>query len=332
MDGVSVIVPTWNRSGLLPLTLTSILRQREVDLHVIVVDDGSTEDVPAVVSRAEDRRVRVLRHETPRGVSTARNSGLAAATTRWVAFCDDDDLWSPEKLRRQVRAADAAGAQWAYTGCVYVNPDLVVQSGSPPLGPEAMRAALRRYNAMPAGASNVTARTELLRRLGGFDASLTHLPDWDLWLRLAGSGAPGCVPDPLVGYRLHGGNASFRTAEMLAEVDGIERRHGIVADRSRFHRHLARLCLRVGRQGEAVGHLARALASPDGWNPGDVLADARLLRERASEGIRRRLGRPRSPEAEARRWQAARRRDPNAAWKAGAQDWIDELARSVAGR
>ena len=90
-----------------------------------------------------------------------------------------------------------------------------------------MIAALRRYNAMPAGASNVIVRAAVLRRLGGFDASLTHVPDWDLWVRLARHGMPACVEDPLVGYRLHGGNASFRTAEMLAELDVFERRHGL---------------------------------------------------------------------------------------------------------
>jgi glycosyltransferase involved in cell wall biosynthesis len=179
-------------------------------------------------------------------------------TTEWVAFCDDDDLWSPDKLQRQLAAAESGRCDWAYAGCVYVNADLKAQSGAPPLLPEAMRAALYRYNAMPAGASNVIVRAALITRLGGFDAGLTHLPDWDLWVRLARQGLPACVQDPLVGYRLHGGNASFRTGEMLAELDGFERRHGLTADRSRFHRHLAHLCLRSGRRSEALGHFMRA--------------------------------------------------------------------------
>jgi len=81
-----------------------------------------------------------------------------------------------------------------------------------------MVAVLPRYNAMPAGASNVVVRRAVLQRVGGFDPSLTHVPDWDLWLRLARDGMPAAVSEPSVAYRFHGGNASFRTAEMLAEL------------------------------------------------------------------------------------------------------------------
>jgi glycosyltransferase involved in cell wall biosynthesis len=327
MEAVTVIIPTRNRPDLLRLTLTSVLRQRDVDLRVIVVDDGSTEDTASVMSRAGDRRVTVVRHAASKGVSTARNVGLSEVTSEWVTFCDDDDLWSPDKLWRQLAAARADRCDWAYTGCVYVNIGLVVQSGAPPLPPEAMRAALFHYNALPAGASNVIVRADLLARLGGFDASLTHLPDWDLWVRLARHGLPACVREPLVGYRLHGGNASFRTAEMLAELDGFEKRHGLTADRSRFHRHLAHLCLRSGRRMEAVSHVLRALMRfRDGYSRIDITTDRRVVGELVGEVIRRRTGRPRSQWA-ARRLQAARRSDPHAAWKAQAQAWIDELPR-----
>jgi hypothetical protein len=207
-----------------------------------------------------------------------------------------------------------------------VNAGLIVQNGSPPLSAEAMTAALSRYNAMPAGASNVMVRTDVLRRLGGFDATITHLPDWDLWLRLARRSVPACVSDPLVGYRLHGGNASFRTSEMLAELDGFERRHGLTADRSRFHRHLAHLCLKSGRRAEALGHFVRALLRvQDGYSRIDLRTDGLLLREHVADVIRRRyFRRPLSVRA-AQRGKAARDRDPNAAWKAQAQAWLNEL-------
>ena len=198
MEAATVVIPTRNRSDLLRLTLTSILRQRDVELHVIVVDDGSTENVADVVTRSGDRRVRVVRHDVSKGVSTARNTGLSEATTEWVGFCDDDDLWSPDKLSRQIAAAESARRDWAYAGCVYVNAELMVQNGERPLPPEEINAALSRYNAMPAGASNVVVRGEVLRALGGFDTHITHLPDWDLWVRLARRGLPACIEDPLV--------------------------------------------------------------------------------------------------------------------------------------
>src|SRR5262245_27424846 len=132
MEAVTVVIPTRNRPDLLRLTLTSVLRQRDVELHAIVVDDASTEEIASVVSGFGDRRVRLVRQAVSNGVSAARNMGLSEVTTEWVAFCDDDDLWSPEKLSRQLATAQSVRRDWAYTGCVYVNTGLVVQNGVPP--------------------------------------------------------------------------------------------------------------------------------------------------------------------------------------------------------
>ena len=321
MEAVTVIVPTRNRSDFLHATLTSILRQRDVDLDVVVVDDGSAreEDTANAVKRLADRRIRMVRHPVSEGVSAARNRGVSEASTDWVAFCDDDDLWSPEKLQQQVVSARALGRDWAYAGCVFVNAHLEIRGGSPPPSAEAIRPALRRYNAVPAGASNVVVRTEVMRQIGGFDTRLTHVPDWDLWLRLAAHGVPACVDDPLVGYRMHAGNASFRTGEMLTELYGLEQRYGLTMTRGPFHRHLAHLCLKSGRRREAVLHFMRALLRfRDGYSRLDLSTDWRILRGHAAEISRRRLGVPRSqPRATAK--------DPNAAWKAKAEVWLQEL-------
>jgi glycosyltransferase involved in cell wall biosynthesis len=320
MESVTVVVPTRNRPAFLAQTLKSIVRQRGVDLRVLVIDDGSTDDMGPVCAAFSDSRISMLRVEKPRGVSVSRNEGLERSATEWVAFCDDDDLWSPEKLERQVTAARNAGSDWAYAGCVHVNLELRVQNGIPPLPPQEMCRALLRYNAMPAGASNVLARPGVLKQLGAFDPSLTHVPDWDLWLRLAAHGAPAAVAAPLVAYRIHGGNASFRTDEMLEELGILERRHGLHADRSRFHRHLAHLCFRRGRRREALWHFWRAYARvQDGYRAVDVTTDLRQVGEQLAAMLRRRLPLmppPRSP---------LRSIDPHAAWKAEAQAWIDEL-------
>ncbi len=324
MGTVTVVIPTRDRVALLDLTLTSVVRQRNVELSVMVVDDGLIEDVGTVVAGTGDVRVRCVRHETPQGVSTCRNRGWVEATTEWVAFCDDDDVWSPDKLHRQVAAAEESRRDWAYAGCVCVNHELRVQMGEPPLEPDAMVAALPRYNAMPAGASNVVVRRAVLEQVGGFDPSLTHVPDWDLWLRLARHGKPASVREPSVAYRLHGGNASFRTGEMLAELGQFERRYHLRADRARFHRHLAYLCMRSGRHSEALAHFTRAyIRVQDGYTRLDVAHDLRLIREQAIEGLRRRL---------VRRQPAAPRSavPTTSAWRAQAQTWIDDLLREAA--
>lgn len=324
MSSVTVVIPTRDRPALLDLTLTSVLRQRNVELLVTVVDDGSIADVGTVVAGRGDARVRCVRQETPQGVSRCRNRGWTEATTEWVAFCDDDDLWSPDKLHHQVKAAEESGRDWGYAGAVSVNHALRVQMGAPPLEPDAMVAALPRYNAMPAGASNVFVRRTVLQRVGGFDPTLTHVPDWDLWLRLARHGKPAWVREPSVAYRFHGGNASFRTAEMLAELGQLEQRHRLRADRARFHRHLAWLCMRSGRHSEALAHFTRAyIRVQDRYTRLDVAHDLRLVREQAVEGLRRRL---------VRRQPAAPRSvpPPRSPWRAQAQAWIDDLLREAA--
>jgi len=133
---VSVVVPTRNRSRLLAMTLRSVLCQQNVELEVIVVDEGSTDDTAAMLSRLADSRVRVLRHETPYGLSTARNRGAGAAGGDWLAFIDDDDLWAPDKLAQQLRAAASTGRDWVYTGCVNISHDAQIVGGRPPLASE----------------------------------------------------------------------------------------------------------------------------------------------------------------------------------------------------
>ena len=112
---VSVIIATRNRSTLLAETLRSVLGQRGVDFEVIVVDEASTDDTAALLAALDDPRVRVIRHGEALGLSAARNHGAAEANGDWLAFIDDDDLWAPDKLARQLRAAEDARRDWVYT-------------------------------------------------------------------------------------------------------------------------------------------------------------------------------------------------------------------------
>ena len=100
---VSVVIPTHNRADLTSGAIQSCLMQENIPLEVVVVDDGSSDDVTsALTSFSEDGRVRLIRHERNRGVSAARNSGVRAARGKFVAFLDSDDAWRPAKLEKQV--------------------------------------------------------------------------------------------------------------------------------------------------------------------------------------------------------------------------------------
>lgn len=111
---VSVVIPTRNRLTLLAQTLHTVLAQ-QVELEVIVVDEGSSDLTPGWLASRGDPRVRTIRHDEPRGLPAARNAGAALARGRWVAFVDEDDLWLPDKLEGATRCP-AMNPTWLLNG------------------------------------------------------------------------------------------------------------------------------------------------------------------------------------------------------------------------
>ena len=321
MPAVTVVVPTHDRKRFLAQTLRSVLRQRDVDLEVVVVDDGSPAGlVSGVVDGSGDRRVRVVRHDLARGVSAARNSGVAAARGRWLAFCDDDDLWAPDKLRDQLAAAGDGWPGWVYTGAVNVNEAGRVVGGRPPLPPEQVAALLPRRNAVPGGGSAVLVDRALLHRAGPFDTGLRNTEDWDLWVRLSRLETPRWVPAPLVGYRVHGGGSSLVTRQIVRGAEEIERRYGGPLDRVTLYRHLGRLSARGGRRGEAIGWYARTALRSGRYRRSGLAVDVlELAGERGQRLSRRLLGPLRVPRPEAVADAEL------ATYLADAQQWLDQL-------
>ena len=119
---VSVVIPTRDRPELLlHSALPSALDQKAVDLEVIVVDDCSAEDIERRTTEVGDARVRVVRHLAPRGVASARNTGIGVARAPWIAFLDDDDLWAPTKLERQLRALSDSNASFTYCSALVLD-------------------------------------------------------------------------------------------------------------------------------------------------------------------------------------------------------------------
>src|SRR5690606_34882484 len=99
----------------LPDAVRSVLAQTYRRWELIVVDDGSRDETPKVLARfTDDPRVRVVTHETNRGVAAARNSGLAAATGEYVAYLDSDNTWEPDFLELMVRFVRRGGHRVAY--------------------------------------------------------------------------------------------------------------------------------------------------------------------------------------------------------------------------
>ena len=163
-----MVVPTRDRWSLLSRhALPSALGQEGVEVEVVVVDDGSTDGTPELVEALGGERVKLVRQAASRGPAAARNAGIGVARGDWVAFLDDDDLWSPVKLTMQLGAVGDAG--WGYCGGVVVDERLEVVDTLAVRSVSAIAEELRSGNVVAAGSSSVIARTDLLRSLGGFD-------------------------------------------------------------------------------------------------------------------------------------------------------------------
>ena len=298
------MVPTRDRPAMLATAVRSALAQRGVDLEVIVVDDASR-DTRASGNPANDPRVHTCRHAHQRGVGAARNTGIATARGEWIALLDDDDAWAPDKLSRQLAAARASKRQWGYAGHVETDAALRILGGRPPPRPEQVTSDLRRHNAVPAGASNVLVAASLLATVGGFDERLTTHEDWDLWLRLAKTGLPAHVGEPLVALRLHDTNASLQMATMLAELPRIAGRHQIPVDRPAHLRWAAWTALQGGRRAQAVRWYLRAAAAGDAASAGRAVLAVAV------------------PRLAARRVESRR----PSGWAMAAEAWLEPLRR-----
>jgi GT2 family glycosyltransferase len=319
MMDVSIVIPTHNRCSLLALTLQSALWQRDVAFEVIVVDDGSSDGTAAMLADLRDSRVRTVRHDTPQGVSAARNRGLSEARAEWIAFLDDDDLWAPEKLTMQLMAVRQQQAAWVYVGHVNINLRHRVTGGEPPLAPDALLTELRRRNVVPGGCSGVVVSRRTMEAAGGFDPHLQPLADWDLWLRLAQAGTPACVARPLVAYRVHGTQMSLDAARVEAEFRILADRYG-EASAAVLYRYLGWWALRVRNHREAARYFVRgALQFRSDYRPSSVATDlAALARNVLEHRLRISLPSTSAPPSA-----------PLQEWRREGQAWVDRLVKTA---
>jgi glycosyltransferase involved in cell wall biosynthesis len=262
----TVVIPTRSRWSKLSTTLALALDQVDVAYEVVVVDDGSTDETPERLAALGDPRVRTVRHEQSRGVAAARNSGIAEARGEWVAFLDDDDLWAPRRLRSMLDAARAADAVLTYTAVVVVDEHLdVIEVVRAPDPHDILRLLLVR-NAIPATASNIAVRADVLRHVGGFDESLQQLADWELCMRVAERGPGAACDEPLLAYVQHPEAMLLTdTGDLRAEFDRIARKHsdvarklGVEIDRPGLSRWMAWGYSRAGRRFAAARGYGRA--------------------------------------------------------------------------
>jgi len=225
-NGVSVIIPVYNRRDQLKKAVISVLNQTYGDFELIIVDDGSSDNPEDILRICPDSRIRLI-NQRNRGVSSARNNGVLNSKYELIAFLDSDDEWKPDKLEKQIRFLNEnplcgicyTGEQWIRDGDIFSHPK-----------------SKRKYEGYVfkycledcfIGCSTVIMRRHLFFDAGMFDESLPVCEDYDLWLKISAKYPIFIIREPLIykhgGHkdqlsRIHWGLDRFRVKSILGII------------------------------------------------------------------------------------------------------------------
>ena len=228
-DGVSAIIPTYNRAELLGEAIDSISSQDVERVEIVIVDDGSTDNTSSVIARRQLKSkhpIKVIRQANA-GESAARNAGILGATYETVAFLDSDNRWRQGKLREQLAFMRENSYDFTFTA--------YVEFGSATANSRVLRVdnwqddsvlALRRLLiGCLVNTSTVIAHRDVLVDAGLFDPTLRCCADHDLWLKIAAKGNRfGYLDKSLTDYRIHEGSVSQESALVARSTEVVMER------------------------------------------------------------------------------------------------------------
>lgn len=270
---VSAIIPVYNGTQTIARALDSVLAQTFAPIEIVVVDDGSTDDL-GVALMPYHGQIKLVRQPN-RGLSAARNAGAAAAAGEYLAMLDADDLWMPERIARSVEILDTEPQCPAvFTTAVEVYPDGTVAGLPPHRASGLFRPSIVEILSYvpPLRPSTCTVRRSAFDKVGGYAEIIRHPGGEDIYFNLLVSelGPLGFVSEPLVHYRVHTTQVSpakyergrQQMLEMVRERYGAAAREAIRAVHQRCSRNwqtFAMQALARGDRAEARAALRAAL-------------------------------------------------------------------------
>lgn len=235
---ISVILPTHNRAEMLQRSVESVLNQSRQDFEIIIISDGSTDNTPDVVASFNDSRIRLFQHEVSKGASAARNTGLRAAKSKYIAFLDDDDEWLPDKLKIQMPVIEKSSPE---VGLVYAWMEYFENGKSRGLRAPELRGDVfveMLDKQAIGGCPTIIIKREVIERIGFFDESLPRGNDGNYWRRISKSYHVDFVPKVLANVYLDSKNRISHVSkkDLQNEIKALENRLEIF--KSDFDNHL----------------------------------------------------------------------------------------------
>lgn len=218
---VSVIIPVYNGERYLTETLNSVIAQTEQNWEIIAVNDGSSDrslEILDEASKKEPDRIRVISVSNG-GVSRARNTGVSAARGIYIAFLDQDDLWVPEKLERQIQQFRSDGT----LGISFTNESIIDDTGSV-VREKVLTFNSRRNRGYVFGhlvfdnfiaISSVMLTRELFIKIGGFDSRYSLAEDYDFLLKAVKKVPVDYIDESLLLYREHGESGTHKKIDQI---------------------------------------------------------------------------------------------------------------------
>lgn len=281
---ISIVMPLYNKADQVLATIASVQAQTVTDWELVVVDDGSTDNGPALLCALEDPRIRI-HHQPNAGVSAARNRGIELAHADLIAFLDADDEWQPEFLASVLTlAADFPEAGWYATGYEIRHPrEGVFASRLRGAPPGFRRGILKEYfdvarqSDPPVWTSATAVRRTALQAIGGFPVGIGSGEDLLTWARLAVRYPLAYDVRPLAVFNVSGIDRRADPANRVGlALEELARNHpgvrGLRAYLGLWYRMQAVMALRFGETALARGLAWRAFRyGPRQWRNGYTL-------------------------------------------------------------
>jgi glycosyltransferase involved in cell wall biosynthesis len=227
---VSVITVYYNAADTLKETMGSILGQTYKDIEYLVIDNGSSDESKSIVDSFKDPRIKYIRIEKNTGSPVAgRNIGIKEAAGELIGLCDDDDIWYPEKIEKQVKAYLAETKKGNKVGLIATTADIVdVESkviGKRPLPLNGLMKSKDAFRALLLDgfltACSILFNREILVELGGLDEDRKGNDDYDIELKIAQKYDLLFVDEPLCGWRKTPGQMSGNSFKIYLENEKI---------------------------------------------------------------------------------------------------------------